>query len=357
MVKKTSLIQSFSFSVKSVESGKSLETGLELKAVHAAVQVLRSTISALSNLDQTPFSFFYGAQRDSENSAETSAPGGTTYTGLQFEAPLDRFSVVLRCVGDWLDRTKRKNRFELTIPEVYTVVLETDQAKSLAQLLPLGEALLPPQEIYLIKAQAYIDTFGDFTPAARANLAIIRHRVGLSPEVANDLNAQAMGPFKTLTEKYQHFRKELLVCKRESDLDGDFWQVMQDKAATMSLPEADAEFLKAERLHVLRAEAEQDRQQAEAIAAADRWQQRQQQQRLADYRQTFIDVVVGNLIPQRSAPDAAAFRQGMMAHLSATEFNRGRLTQAREFYQLSQPEVEVLERSVLDELYLLSGLL
>jgi hypothetical protein len=351
MVDDSGSAQSFQLSIKSLESG------LDPKVIHAAVQVLRSTISALSNLDQTPFSFFYGAQRDSDNLSGASDSGGTTYTGLQFETPLDRFSVVLRCVADWLDRTKRKNRFELTIPEVYTLVLETDQAKSLAQLLSLGEALLTPEAIYLIKAQAYIDTFGDFTPATRANLAIVRHRVGLAQEVANDLNAQAMGPFKTLTEKYQHFRKELLVCKQESALDGDFWQVMQDKAAAMSLPEADAEFLKAERLYALRAEAEQARQQAEALAEAERRQQRQQQQRLADYRQTFIDVVLGNLTSQVSAVDAAAFRQGMMAHLSATEFNRGRLTQAREFYHLSQPEVEVLEQSVLDELYLLSGLL
>lgn len=325
--------------------------------MHAAVQGLRSTISALSNLDQTPFSFFYGTPRDSGSPLDANASGGTTYTGLQFEAPLDKFTVVLRCVANWLDQTKRKTRFELTIPEVYTLVLETDQAKSLAQLLPLGEAMLLPEEVYLAKAQAYIDTFGDFTPAAQANLAVLRHRVGLSREVANDLNAQAMGPLKSLTEKYQHFRSELLACQQESALEGDFWRVMQDKATTMSLPDTDVEFLKAERLRTLRAEAEQARQQAEATAAAEQQRQRQQQQRLADYRQTLIEIILDNLTPHISAADAAAFRQGVMTHLAATEFSRGRLTQAREFYHLSPPEIEVVEQSILDELYLLSGLL
>lgn len=352
MVASSSSAHSFQFSIKSLESG------LDPKVIHAAVQVLRSTIAALSNLDHTSFSVFETPQQQGENLADARVPGSSPlHNGLQFEAPLNKFNVVLRCVGDWLERTKQKSLFTITIPPPYTLTLRTDQPKVLAQLLPLGEALLPPQDIYLAKAETYIDTFGDFTPAAQANLAIIRHRVGLSREEANDLNARAMGPFKTLTEKYQHFRKELLACKQEIALDGDFWQVMQDKAATMSLPEVDAEFLKAERLHALRAEAEQARQQTEAITEAKRRQQRQQQQRLANYRQTFIELVVGNLTPQISAADAAAFRQGVMAHLSATEFNRGRLTQAREFYHLSQPEVEIVEQSVLDELYLLSGLL
>ena len=352
MVEDSGLANGFKLSIKSLESG------LDPKVIHAAVQVLRSSISALSELEQTPFSFFYGSQRPTDNLLAAKTPGETMYTGLQFEAPLDKLTVVLRCVGDWLERTKQKSLFAIAIPPAYTLTLQTDQAKGLAQLLPLGEALLPPHDIYLAKAETYIDIFGDFTPAARANLAIMCHRLGLSAEEAKDLNAQSRGPFKTLTEKYQHFRRELMACQQESALvDGDFWRVMQDKAATMSLPEADAEFLKAERLHALRAQAEQTRQQAEAAAEAERQRQRQQQQRLVNYRQTFIDVVMGNLTPQSSAPDAATFRQGMMAHLSATEFSRGRLTQAREFYHLSQPEVEVLEQAVLDELYLLSGLL
>ncbi|MGF1516944.1 MAG: hypothetical protein ACFCVB_03950 [Nodosilinea sp.] len=351
MVEDPGLANGFKLSIKSLESG------LDPKVIHAAVQVLRSSISALSELEQTPFSFFYGSQQPTDNLLAAKTPGETMYTELQFEAPLDKLTVVLRCVGDWLERTKQKSLFAIAIPPAYNLTLQTDQAKVLAQLLPLGEALLPPQDVYLAKAETYIDIFGDFTPAARANLAIMCHRLGLSREVADDLNAQSMGPFKTLTEKYQHFRKELLACKQEIALDGDFWQVMEDKAATMSLPKADAEFLKAERLHALRTEAEQVRQQSEATAEAERQRQRQQQQRLANYRQTFIDVVMGNLTPQSSALDAATFRQGLMAHLSATEFSRGRLTQAREFYHLSQPEVEVLEQAVLDELYLLSGLL
>ncbi|MGB3311919.1 MAG: hypothetical protein WA939_05255 [Nodosilinea sp.] len=279
------------------------------------------------------------------------------YTGLQFEAPLDKFNVVLRCVGNWLERTKQKALFAINIPPTYTLTLQTDQAKELAQLLPLGEALLPPQELYLTKAEDYVNTFGELTPAAKANLLLMRHRMGLYSEETNDLNAKAMGPFKTLSEKYQHFRRELLVYKQESDLDSELWQVMQAKADTMSLPEADAQFLKAERLNTLRQQADRDRQQREAKAEAERQRYREQQQRLDRYRQAFVALVIDALVPLNIAPEVDQFRQATMAQLSGSEFNRGRLTLARDFYHLSPQEADALEKSVLDELYLLSGLL
>ncbi|HSM81555.1 MAG TPA: hypothetical protein VLS96_07710 [Nodosilinea sp.] len=237
------------------------------------------------------------------------------------------------------------------------MTLRTNQAKVLAQLLIFGEALLPPQTVYLTQAESYIDTFGEITPAARASLLLLRHQTGISGDLANDLNARAMGPFKTLSEKYQHFRTELLACKDEITLDTDFWQVMQDKAVIMSLPTADAEFLKDERLRTLRTEAERAHQQAKADAEVERQRQRRQQQRLLDYRQTFEALVLDTLNPDslRQGPDA--FRQQVLTQLSASEFNRGRLTQGREFYHLSQQEADALEKTVLDELYSLSGLL
>ncbi|MGG6238564.1 hypothetical protein ACQ4N7_07965 [Nodosilinea sp. AN01ver1] len=282
--------------------------------------------------------------------------------------------MVLRCVGNWLDRTAEQYSFEVNIPSAqaiaqqidpadgkkssaYTITLATNRAKTLAQLLPLGEALLPPQELYLTKAESYVNTFGELTPAAKANLLLLRHRMGLVSEETNDLNTRAMGPFKTLGDKYQHFRRELLVCKQESDLDSEFWQVMQAKADTMSLPEADAQFLKAERLSALRQEAEQERQQREAEAEAERQRYREQRQRLERYSQAFESLVMDAVVPLSLAPDVDQFRQAMMARLSGAEFNRGRLIQAREFYQLSPPEIDALEKRVLDELYLLSGLL
>ncbi|MGB3202238.1 MAG: hypothetical protein WBA99_15140, partial [Nodosilinea sp.] len=242
-------------------------------------------------------------------------------------------------------------------PPAYTITLATNQAKTLAQVLPLGEALLPPQDLYLTKAESYVNTFGELTPAAKANLLLLRHRMELSGEETNGLNARTMGPFKSLGEKYQHFRRELLVCKQESDLDSELWQVMQAKADNMSLPEADAQFLRAERRNALRQEAEQERQQREAEAEAQRQQYRERQQSLEHYRQAFESLVVDALVPLNVAPDAAQFRQAIMAQLSGPEFNRGRLSQARDVYHLSSPEIDALEKRVLDELYVLSDLL
>lgn len=354
----------------------SLESEPNLRGTHAAVQALSSDITRLSRLEHTTFDFLLRSQRRAPGLGTAPANGAEPklYVGLRFEAPLDKFRVVLRCVGNWLDRTAAKYSFEVKIPSApaiarqidqaeiktppaYTITLATNQAKTLAELLPLGEALLPPQELYLGQAEGYVNTFGELTPAAKANLLLMRHRMGLASEETNDLNARAMGPFKTLGEKYQHFRRELLVCKQESDLDSELWQVMQAKADTMSLPEADAQFLKAERLSTLRQEADRVRQQREAEAEAERQRYREQRQRLDHYRQAFEALVIDALVPLSVAPGAAQFRQGIMAQLSGPEFNRGRLTQARDFYNLSPQEVDALEKTVLDELYLLSGLL
>ncbi|MBE9159595.1 hypothetical protein IQ265_22570 [Nodosilinea sp. LEGE 06152] len=345
------------------------------RGIHADVQVLASDITRLSGLEHTTFDFVPRSQRHPSGLGTAPVNGAAKlYVGLWFEAPLDKFRVVLRCVGNWLDRTAEKYSFEVKIPSAqaiaqqidqadvknppaYTITLATNQAKKLAELLPLGEALLPPQELYLTKAKDYVNTFGELTPAARANLLLMRHRMGLASEETSDLNARAMGPFKTLGDKYQHFRRELLVCKQESDLDSELWQVMQAKAETMSLPEADTQFLKAERLSTLRQEADRVRQQREAEAEAERQRYREQRQRLDHYRHAFVGLVTDALVPLNLAPDAAQFRQAMMAQLSGAEFNRGRLIQAREFYNLSPQEADALEKTVLDELYLLSGLL
>lgn len=355
MVENLDLDNSFRLSIKS------LEQSLDPKAIHAAVQALRDTIAGLSGLDQTAFSFIYGPPRrqQEDNPLPISRRAGLLWLGLQFEAPLDKFRIVLGCIGNWLDRTRQLNLFAVELPPAHTMTLQTDQAKVLAQLLPLGEALLSPQDMYLSQAEAFVGTFGELTPAAKASLDIMRYRTRLSSQVADDLNAQAMGPFKTLTEKYQHFRRELMVCKQESDLDAEFWQVMQDKAATMGLPAVDAQFLKAERLHILQAEAEQGRQQAEAEAEAEAKRRRyqDQQQRLMTYRHTFEALLLDTLAPESFSQDPDVFQRSVLTNLSASEFNRGRLAQAREFHNLSQLEADAVEKTVLDELYLLSGLL
>ncbi|MFQ4139283.1 hypothetical protein PGN35_023505 [Nodosilinea sp. PGN35] len=340
-------------------SVKSLEHNVDPNVIHARVQELGRSITRLSGLEHATFNFFTQAKRPVPSLGKAPVPTAepSLYGALQVEAPLGKFRAVLRCVGDWLDRTKQNNLFAVEIPPAHTITLTTNQAKVLAQLLTLGESLLPPQPLYLAQAEGYINTFGEITPAARANLLLTRHRVGLSGDEAQDLNARAMGPFKTLAEKYQHFRKELLACKQEINLDEDFWQVMHDKAVTMSLPEADAQFLKAERLHTLRAEADRARQQAEATADAERQRQRQQQQRLLDYRNTFEALVVDTLNLHNAGPEPDTFHQEVMARLSAADFSRGRLTQGREFYRLSPQEADAQEKSVLNELYLLSGLL
>ncbi|PSR17793.1 hypothetical protein C8255_10720 [filamentous cyanobacterium CCP3] len=338
---------------------RSLEIERDPKIIHAEIQALCNSVVKLSGLEQSRFFVFRRSLRPKQIGAEQAGALSETslFTGLKFEIPAKNFRVVLRCVASWLDSIAQATLFALDISPAHIITLKTAQAKDLAQLLSLGEALLPPQELYLTQAEGYVNTFGELTPAAKANLLLVRHRMGLTRDEVNDLNAKVMGPFKTLGEKYQHFRRELLVCKQESDLDSELWQVMQAKADTMGLPEADAQFLKAERLSALRREAERERQQREAEAEAERQRYLEQQQRLEHYRHAFESLVMDALVPLNVAPDADQFRQAIMAQLSGLEFNRGRLIQARDFYRLTPPGADTLEKRVLDELYLLSDLL
>ncbi|WP_035985668.1 hypothetical protein [Leptolyngbya sp. KIOST-1] len=352
MVNSFDSVTNFQLSVKSPEHE------LDPRVTHNDVQTLQSSLAQLSGLEHSEFEFIPRSQRPTGlGRAPTNGAEPDLYIGFRMAAPLPQFRTVLRCVGNWLDRTTQRYSFDIALTPAHTITLHADQARVLAQVIPLGEALLPPHELYLAKAASYVDTFGELTPAARANLLLLRHRLELSTEETNDLNSKAMGPFKTLGEKYQHFRRELLACQQESDLDSEFWQVMQAKADTMSLPEADAQFLKAERLGALRQEAERERQRLEAEAETERQRYREQQQRLSNYRQQFEALLIDALVPLEGAADVAQFRQAVLAQLFGPEFNQGRLTQARTFYNLSPQEADALEKRVLDELYLLSRLL
>jgi hypothetical protein len=132
---------------------------------------------------------------------------------------------------------------------------------------------------------------------------------------------------------------------------------MQDKATTMGLPAVDAEFLRAERLHTLRTEVEHARQQAKAEAEAKQRSQEEQRQRLVNYRRCFEELLLSTLTTPPLSQDAGIFRQSALGQLATAAYTQGRLAQAREFYRLSQPEIDTLEKAVLDELYLLSDLL
>jgi hypothetical protein len=328
------------------------------QAIHAQIQGLCVTLASLSGLGQMAFSFFrHSPGSDPGPRAPRNGGESIWHTGLQFEAPTARMRVVLRCLSNWLDRFAQRTLFVVEIPPVHTLSLQTDQASVLVQLLPLVETLLPPYEIYRAEVQRYVGTYGEVTPAVQANLDLLQQRLGLAPEETNDLKRQILGPFKTLSDKYQHFRQELLVCRQESDLTVEFWQVMRQKAITMGLPEADADFLKAERLATLRAEAEAERQRAEAEAEAERQRQRDRQRCLADYRNTFEELAINALRPLETFPDEPAFHQGGLTQLTTADIDRGRLDEAREFYRLSPQEAGIQEKIVLDELYLLSGLL
>jgi hypothetical protein len=337
---------------------RSVERDRDPRIIDAGVRALSGSLANLSGLDPSRcFGIRRSLRADAAGGQGGDRPDTQFLTGIQFEAPLEKVRTVLRCLGDWLDRTRQSNQFEVTVPPAHTLTLQTDQARELAQLLPLVELLLPSQTTYLALAQRYVETFGELTPAAKASLALAQHRLGLAAEEATDLNARAMGPFKTLSEKYQHFRKELLVCKQESDLDDDFWRVMQQKAIAMSLPPDDADFLKLERLEALRAEAERTRQEAASEAEAQRQRQRQEQERLAKYGRAFEAIALDALGPESFAADEATFHQGLRGQLGGIDLYRGRLAEAQAFYRLNPQEAAALESRALDELYLQSRLL
>lgn len=338
-------------------------------ATHRGVQSLRDMLSQIHGIGDMHFTLRITSPTNSDN--QRIDQGSWSYIGARFRIPLDKFKVVIRCLCDWLDLVSLRVLIAIKIPLArminsfssqttaeyppvpIAIEVETESAKDLTRVLTFVEALLPPQETYQRKAEAYIKSLGELTPAAKANLDILRRSLDMSEKEVEELDASAEGLFKTLTEKYEHFRNELKVIKQESDLTEDFWKVMRDKADTMKLPSADVAFLKLECQQTFSDKAEHERQKIIEDIEAEKQKLQKEKERGNDYQKAFEEIVACSPASFSSSHDNDLFSQNIMNGILGLDFNRGRLDQARKFYEIDQDQASGIEIGFLHELCLL----
>jgi len=223
--------------------------------------------------------------------------------------------------------------------------IQTRQAEELASIYAPAEALLPPDSIYLAKAETYVRTRGELSPAEEANLDLLAHQLGLDPAEAETLKSIAMGPFKSLQEKRQRFL-EIMTDELAHDYppSPETKSVLYELAENLRLPQSEADTLYQAYLQKLQAEVEVRLKQEQAAAeatrkqAAERDQRQQEQQSLLDQQQKLEQY-------------RELFRRAIQKSLYPLAFDQGRLEQTRQLWQISPDTARELEEEVRSELY------
>lgn len=310
-----------------------VEPNLKPEEIEVEAQYLREDLLDLSGMEHTRLQFLMG-QRHQVQFRE----------GVRFEAAPDRLGAILTRLCDRLD----DNPLETLVLIYYNQVrlqLQTHRSEELAGIYAPAEALLPPQSIYLAKAETYVRTRGELSPAERENLELLATRLGLEPEKAETLRVKAMGPFKTLQEKRQRFQQVMT-----NELSHDYppseetRRILYELAENLRLPPKDADDLYRDYMQKIQTDAEARRQKEEAEADAarqkaaaldqlehDQHDQVERHQQVDQYRNLFSRAIQNQLYP--------------------LAFDQGRLEQTRQIWAISRETAQQIEAEVRSERY------
>lgn len=316
---------------------KLLEPELEAEDLAAEIQYLYEDLADLNHSQEGRLRYLEEVNGDGPFQR-------ARRVGVRFEVPADRLRAVLRRLCDRLDDQPLETL--VLIQQGQTKLqIQTHQAEALAGILPAAEALLPPDQIYLAKAETYSRTLGEISPAEDAVLDVLRQRLDLSKTEAELLKAKAMGPYKTLEAKRKRFHDVLVVeLARQCPLAEDTWAVLQELADNLGLPRKEAAAVYQTQLQQMRVETEaiRQRQEAEAEAARQREldaqrraeadQQRQSRHHYLDQYRTMV-------------------RQALQTTLYPLTFDQGRLEQARQMWEISATDASQIEETIRSELY------
>ncbi|TVQ11711.1 MAG: hypothetical protein EA368_05120 [Leptolyngbya sp. DLM2.Bin27] len=273
--------------------------------------------------------------------------------GIGFEADAGQLESILRRLRDRLYYQPIKTWFCCQILDLQ-LQIETHEADDLSGLMAATQdgLLFSPVRDYLAQAETYSRTHGELSPTELDNLNLLRQRLGLSVAAAELLNTRAAGPYRTQAEKRRHFEETIQAefSRLRSHDAGqpiapkDIWPVLQELAENLGLPTPEAESLYQQHRQRYQADlqlkadqqasktAAETRLAAEARAEADRQQQIQQAQSHHDQYQALCHQALAN-------------------GLYPSEFDQGRLDQARRLIGLSAETALGLEEAARDQRY------
>ncbi|MGF1516945.1 MAG: GUN4 domain-containing protein [Nodosilinea sp.] len=273
--------------------------------------------------------------------------------GIRFEVETEQLGSILRRLRDRLHYNPIKTWFLFQISDI-RLRIETHQADDLVGLMLAARSglLFSPVSDYLAEAETYSRTQGELSSTELDNLSLLRQRLGLPEEVAKLLNARAAGPYPTQAEKQRHFDETVRAefSRLRSHHDGqpiapkDIWPVLQELVENLGLPTPEAETVYQQHLQRYRDDirlkadqqalkaAEDTRLAAETKAEGDRQQQVRQAQEQRDLYKALC-------------------HQALAKGLYPSEFDQGRLDQARRLRGIAPADAVGIEAAVRDELY------
>lgn len=253
-------------------------------------------------------------------------------------------TTVVKGIGDRMKELYAELRLTISIGAVY-VQVQTTSPEELLTILPALDTLLPAQQLFQARAEAYALQGGEFSPVEVENLELLRYRLNLDTEVADRIKARALGPYIDRQTKLQKYRAVLAAEQaRQSPLSEATWTELRRFYQTLGLTPEDVAPMDAE----FKEQAEADAtRRAEEEAAKDA------QTRLLEV--TYLETAAAEKAAVEQQTNQAAYRQefqtAIAQTLHPTEFNQGRLAQMRHFWALDPETVEAIERAVTDEQY------
>lgn len=279
---------------------------------------------------------------------------GDTLYGLDIRLPEpERVATWLECISTCLEDLGVSDllpvdhvtiRLTCTIEHVTTQV-ETASSEVVLSLLPAVNMLLPDRQLFQARAALYARHDGEFSPIEEENLELLRQQLQLDPATAEQIKLDALGPYRDRQTKLDRYRELLcyeldrqmpLSAHTQTEL-ARFCEAMglsanDDEIATISIEEI-----------AKRQPAEDPTPPADESAESPETAPKQpetpspqqllalQQQREEEYRREFAGAIARSPYP--------------------SEFDRGRLEQARRNWQLDRERVRAIEREATDERY------
>ncbi len=232
----------------------------------------------------------------------------------------------------------------------------TRHGQDLLALLPAVETLLPARQVFQAQALAYAQEWGELTPVAQAQLEMLRHRLQIPAEEAEEMISQALGPWRDRQAKLEKYQAVLAAeALRVPDDPGAMpWPALAQLAQSLGLTAAEVAPLHAPYQTPVEVLPEQAPEPSPAPDSGPMLETPIPDPDSAEETQLGPTPVVTRLIPPPPVPTPpvdyteayrAEFRGAIAASLYPSEFDRGRLEQARRFWHLTPATVQDIEQA------------
>jgi hypothetical protein len=298
----------------------------------------------------------------------TEAGAQTARVGVQLTLPPDAVRPLLRHLSDRLRQNPLDLRCFLQLGQV-RLQTQSRHGEELLTLLPAVEHLTPARQLFQARAEAYALRGGEHSPVEQANLELLRYRLDIPPEEAEDIINRVLGPYLDRQDKLQKYRDVLQAEMAQGEPSEATWAELRQLYHNLGLSSQDVAAIEQEQFDRLQAETQQRLQSLETTMppleppdidpeltattvpmAEDGAEPVQEPTVPGDMAVTEL-----NATAEAAAAALAQYHQEFQAAIAhslyPSEFDRGRLEQARRFWQLDPAQVQAVEQAVTAERY------